>query len=125
MSGNALPSSFANSGTATATPAPASTTNATNQSREVQGDISSDDVIRSGGSIASSLKAHEDNATVTTLAIIAALMGAGYVGLAVFFCLYRKRIAGIGEKRQHAEWVSSMTETAALNSTFDKYGGDE
>ena len=124
MSGNAFPSSFANSGTATASSAPASTTNATNQSREVKGDIS-DDVIRSGGSVASSQKAHEDNATVTTLAIIVTLMGAGYVGLAVFFCLYRKRIARIGEKRQHAEWVSSMTETAALNSTFDKYGGDE
>ena len=61
---------------------------------------------------------------MTTLAVIVALMGTGYVIIAVLFCLHRRRVAGV-EKRRHAEWVSSMTETAALNSAFHKYSGDE
>ena len=124
VAGNAFPSSFANSGTTTATSAAASTANATNQSREVKGGNSSDDAIRLGSGISSSQNAPGEDATVTTLAVIVALMGTGYVIIAVLFCLHRRRVAGV-EKRRHAEWVSSMTETAALNSTFHKYSGDE
>lgn len=122
VSGNAFPSSLASSRTTTATSIPGSATDISNQSREVNGDLSSDDVIKPGGS---SQRAPGADATVTALTILIALMGAGYVGLAVLFCLYRRRSVRIGEQSRNPQWVNSMTETAALNSNFDKYDGDE
>lgn len=66
-----------------------------------------------------------EKSAVTALTILVALMGAGYVGLAVLFCLYRRRSARIGKDTWNPQWVSSMTETAALNSNLDKYDGGE
>ena len=122
MSGNAYPSNFVSSTAATATSVQAYTTDATNQSRGVKGDISADAVNRSRGSIASAPKGAGDDATTTVLVVIIAVMGAGYISIAILFWLYRRSTARTEDRRQRAEWV---TETAALNSTFDKYGGDE